>query len=133
MSEANLELHLRAIECFNRRDLDGFLALTDPEIEIESRLVAIEGGYHGPEGVRRWWGSFLEFLPDYNLDVEELHDLGELTLCQGRGRAHGAASSAPLFDAFWQPTRWRDGRCTWWRNCATESEALEAIGFTAIR
>jgi ketosteroid isomerase-like protein len=21
----------------------------------------------------------------------------------------------------------RDGRCTWWRNCSTESEALEAI------
>jgi hypothetical protein len=26
-----------------------------------------------------------------------------------------------------KPARWRDGKCLWWRICATEDEALEAI------
>jgi ketosteroid isomerase-like protein len=132
MSEENLIVALRSFEAFQRRDLDAFLELMDEEIEIESRLVAIEGGYRGHEGVRRWWSNFLDMLPDYTAEIVELHDLGELTLGHARGVGHGASSEAPLFDSFWQPARWRDGKCTWWRNCPTEAEALEAIGFAGL-
>lgn len=114
-------------EVFNRRDLDAMLALMHDEVEIESRLVAMEGGYSGHEGVRRWWTNLLDGLPDYKGEIEELHDLGDITLVKVRGRAHGAASNSPVVETFWQPIRWRDGMCIWWRNCATEAEALEAI------
>jgi ketosteroid isomerase-like protein len=130
MSERNMELYLNAMDTFNRRDFDAFLALTDEEIEIESRLVAIEGGYHGPEGVRRWWDSFLEFVPDYTLEVEALHDLGDELLGKAKALGHGAASGTPLVDVFWHPIRYRDGKIVWWRNCTTESEALEALGYS---
>jgi ketosteroid isomerase-like protein len=129
MSEENLDLAFQTLEAFNRHDLDAFLALMHDEIEIESRLVAIEGGYHGHEGVRRWWSNFLDVLPDYTAEVEELHDLGDITLGRVRGRGHPADSTAPLIDTFWQPIRWRDAKCIWWRNCPTKAEALEAIGF----
>jgi hypothetical protein len=39
-------------EVLNRRDLDGMLALMDDEVEIESRLTTMAGGYHGHEGMR---------------------------------------------------------------------------------
>ena len=55
MSRENAERFLAMYERFNARDLDGVLALIDEEIEVESRLVAMEGGYHGHEGLRRWW------------------------------------------------------------------------------
>ena len=55
MSEENVQLAYRVADAFNRRDWDAFLALMDDEIEVESRLVAMEGGYHGHEGLRRWW------------------------------------------------------------------------------
>ena len=58
MSEENVEHYLAMADAFNRRDWDAFLALTDDEIEVESRLVAMEGGYHGHEGLRRWWDDF---------------------------------------------------------------------------
>jgi hypothetical protein len=45
-----------------------------------------------------------------------------------RGWGHGAGSATPLVDPFWIPMRWRDGKLVWWRNCATEAEALEAVG-----
>jgi hypothetical protein len=53
--------------------------------------------------------------------------LGEVTLAHGRGSAHGPRAR-PLLDPTWQPLRWRDGKCVWWRICTAEEEALEAAG-----
>lgn len=128
MSRENVDLALLLYEVFNRRDLDGALALMDDAVEIEPRLGALEGNYRGHEGVRQWWANLLDFLPDYTAEVEELHDLGEMTLGRIRGRGHGAASAAPVVETWWQSIRWRDGKCIWWRNFATEAEALEAMG-----
>jgi SnoaL-like domain len=123
-------LALALADAFNRRDWDGFLALIGDEIQVESRLVPMEGAYHGHEGLRRWWDNFLGTFPDYTIQVEELRDLGDVTLAQVRGWGHGAGSSTPLIDPFWQPLKWRDGRCVSWRNCSTEEEALEAVGLS---
>jgi hypothetical protein len=43
MSEEDVKTIYRGIEAFNRRDLDAFLALTDPDVELSSRLVEAEG------------------------------------------------------------------------------------------
>jgi hypothetical protein len=51
-----------------------------------------------------------------------------VTLGHIRGWGHGADSATPIVDPFWQPLRWRNGKCVWWRNCSTEEEALEAAG-----
>jgi ketosteroid isomerase-like protein len=128
MSRRNLELARRAYEAFNRRNEEEFLALMDDEVEAESRLVAMEGGYHGHEGIRRWWNDFLGVFPDYAIELEELRDLGDVTLARFQARAAGASSGAPLFDPVWQPIRWRNGKCVWWKVCLTEAEALEAAG-----
>ena len=123
-------MYLASVQAFNRRDRDAFLALVDHEVEIESRLVAVEGGYHGHEGLRRWWDNFLGTFPDYTLDIEELRDLGDVTLGDIRGWGHGADSATPLVDPSWHPVKWRNGKVVWWRNCATEAEALEAVGLS---
>jgi len=128
MSQENVELAYRAYDAFNRRDWNAFLALADEEIKVESRLVAMEGSYEGHEGLRRWWDNFLGAFPDYTGEVQELRDLGDVTLAHVRGWGHGAGSATPLVDPFWQPLRWREGKCVWWRNCSTEAEALEAAG-----
>ena len=82
------------------------------------------------EGLRRWWESFLGAFRDYNLEVEELRDLGDVTLAHMRGWGHGADSGTLLVDLFWIPMRWRDGKIIWWRSCSTEAEALEAVGLS---
>jgi len=128
VSRENVDLARAAFDAFNRRDWDAFASLVDEEVVIESRLVAVEGGYHGHEGFRRWWDDFVGAFPDYTAEVVELRDLGDVTLGHVRGWGHGAASATPLVDPFWIPMAWRDGRCVWWRNCSTEEEALKAIG-----
>jgi hypothetical protein len=131
MVSENLDLARLMCEAFNRRDLDAFLALMDDGVEIGPRLAAMEGDYKGHEGVRRWWSDLLDVLPDYAVEFEELHNLGDLTLGQIRGTALGAASSAPVAERWWQLVRWSDGRCIWWRNFATEAEALSAVRLEA--
>jgi ketosteroid isomerase-like protein len=126
MSRGNADLALLMYELFNRRDLDGLLALMHDDVEIEPRFGALEGEYRGREGVRRWWTNLLASLPDYTAEVEALDDVGGMTLGQIRGTAHGAASSAPVVETWWQLIGWSDGKCIWWRNFATKPEALAA-------
>ena len=128
MSEENVQLARRAYDAFNHRDWDDFLLFIDAEVEMESRLVALEGGYHGHEGMRRWWDDFLGTFPDYVIEVEELRDLGDVTLSHFKGWGHGGGGGVPLIDPIWQPMRWRDGKAVWIRVCLAESEALEAAG-----
>ena len=123
-SRENLDLALLLYEAFNRRDLEAMLALMHDEVEIEPGLGALEGDYRGHEGVRRRWS---DLLPDYDAEIEELDDLGEMTLRRIRGKGHGAASAAPVVETWWQLIRWSDGKCVWWRNFATEAEALGGI------
>jgi len=131
MSRENLDLTVLMYEVFNSRDLDAMLVLIHDEVESQPRIGALEGDYRGHEGVRRWWSNLLDFLPDYTAEVGELQDLGDMTLGQIRGRGHGAASTTRVVETWWQSTRWRDGRCIWWRNFATEAEALETIQLEA--
>jgi|SRR5215213_7270279 len=123
----NVQLTLRAYEAFNSRDWRAFGAFMDPDIEVESRLTAMEGGYRGEEGLRDWREAIMRFLPDYTVEIEEIRDLGELVCLRSLGTGHGAASATPVHDPFWQVLEWRDGRCVWWRNCSTEAEANEAV------
>jgi ketosteroid isomerase-like protein len=126
MSQENVELLGRAYEAFNRRDLDTMLALTHDDVVVESRLVSIEGGYRGLAGVRRWWTNMFDVLHDYKIEVEEVRDLGDMTLARICARGHGADSATPLIGTIWQAVRWHDGKYIWWRTFQREAEALEA-------
>ena len=43
MSQENVALLHQAIDAFNRRDLDAFLVLCDPDVEFISYLARVEG------------------------------------------------------------------------------------------
>jgi ketosteroid isomerase-like protein len=128
MSRENVELAQQAFDAFNRRDLDAFLALMDAEVEAMSRLVAMEGGYRGHDGIRHWWQNLLDAFPDYTLETVEARELGHLTLTTLRTRGHGADSDTPFVDTVWILVDWRDKKAVRWRVLSTESEALEAVG-----
>jgi ketosteroid isomerase-like protein len=127
MSEANVELAHQAYDALNRRDLRAFLALMHTDVEAVPRVAALEGGYHGHDGIRRWWGHLVDFLPDIVLDIVTVRDLGNLTVAMGRMRGHAAGSDTPLDEAVWTAAQWRDGKCIWWGTYDTEAQALHAV------
>jgi ketosteroid isomerase-like protein len=128
MSKQNVELHYQSIDAVNRRDFRAFLALMDEDVEANSRIVAIEGGLHGYEGVRRWWDEWFTAFPDYRIEVVEVKDLGDVTVATMRAIGHGAGSEVPFEDTIWLACRWRQGRCVWWSVLYSWDEALEAAG-----
>jgi ketosteroid isomerase-like protein len=128
MSQENVELHYRALDAMNRRDLGAFLALMDDDVEAVPRIVAMEGGLHGHDGIRRWWENWFDVFPDYDIEVLEVRDLGDSTVATLRALGHAATSNLPFEDMIWQVSRWGRGKVVWWRTFSTRDEALEAAG-----
>ena len=128
MSQENVELAQQAFDALNRRDLGAFLALMDADVEAESRLAAMEGGYRGHDGIRHWWQNLLSAFPDYTVETVEARERGNLTLATLRGRGHGADSDTPFVDTVWVVVEWRGKKAVRWRVLSTEAAALEAVG-----
>jgi len=130
MSQENVGLHYRAIDAVNRRDLQAFLALMDAHVEAVSRIVAVEGGLYGHDGVRRWWNSWFEVWPDYEIEVVAMRDARDATIATISAAAQSVGSELPFEDNAWLAARWRDDKCIWWQVFRAEREALEAVGLS---
>ncbi len=125
MTQENVQAAQRAYEAFNRRDLDAFVALMDPEVDFTTRFTDRSGPYEGHDGVREWWEDLLRVFPDFKVEVVEVRDLGDLTLNALRVRGHGMGSDTPFEETIWQVGKWRNGRSVSWHSYGSESEALE--------
>jgi ketosteroid isomerase-like protein len=130
MSEPNVELAREAVEALNRRDFQAFLGYMDEGIEVESRLVSMEGKLSGHDGVKRWWTEWFDTFPDYTVEVVEIEDFGDVLLCRLRATGRGAGSGVQLEDNVFQANRWRSGKCVWWRNFERRDEALATLGLS---
>jgi ketosteroid isomerase-like protein len=132
MSQENVERLCRAHDALSRHDLDGLLAVHDPEVEFIPLTLAAESGvpYRGHDGVRSWWRNLHDAFPDFSSAVEEARDLGDVTIARLHLRAHGVESGAPIELTAWQVAEWRDDMVVWWRGFSSEAEALEAAGLS---
>ena len=130
MSKENVDQQYRAADAFSRRDLDAFLAICHPDIELVSRHLALEGSGHlrGHAAVRRWWETLVGVYPDFTSEIVEVRDLGDVTVAEQHFRGQGIESGAQLEQVAWQVTKWRDNKAVWWQSFSTEAEALEATG-----
>jgi hypothetical protein len=73
-SEISFELIARRfIDAFNRRDADGLLALSDPEIEFHpTSLVGRKQRYDGHLGMRRWVAELEDSGVEHQVRVREV-------------------------------------------------------------
>ena len=130
MSQENVELLRRGFQAVNNRDLNGLLAVMDDDVEAFPVLAVMEGGYHGHDGIRRWWAGLFSSFPDFDAKVVEVRDIGDSTVAALRLRGRGAESDTPVDVAVWHVGRWRHGRCIQWRVYTNQSEALEAVALS---
>ena len=130
MSRENVARVYRGVDALNRRDLDAFIALTDPDVEFTSRFVELEGGgpYRGHDGIRTWWENVFGIWSDVGAEIGEVRDLGDVTVTRVRFRGHGMESDAPWEQTQWQVAEWREGKLTRGRTFLSEAEALDAAG-----
>jgi ketosteroid isomerase-like protein len=76
MSQENAETVRRAIAALNARDVEAYLGLCTPDIELISRLAPIEGTNRGPEGIRQFSSGLDEAATTFRLEIEELRPIG---------------------------------------------------------
>jgi ketosteroid isomerase-like protein len=128
VSQENVELPNRVYDALNRRDLDGLLDLMDAEVEFMPILVDVEGGYRGHAGVRHWWESMFDTVPDFAAKVDGVRDLGALTLATVRPGGHGSTSGAPVEQRLSQVIHWHNAKAVRLESFRSEAEALKAVG-----
>jgi ketosteroid isomerase-like protein len=132
MSQENVELVYQANDAFNRHDINAFLAFAAPDFEFLPLIARLEGGgpYRSHESVRSWWESLLDIAPDFSAEIENVRDLGDVTVLRVRFRGHGTASGATMEQTAWQVVEWREKKCVRFLVFGSEAEALEAAGLS---
>jgi ketosteroid isomerase-like protein len=130
MSQPNVELSYAALDAFNRRDLDAYLALQDSGVEFTPYERAVEGlgPYRGHDGIRAWWDNSFAAFPNLRGEYYEVRDLGDITVARGALRGAGAGSGASFERTLWIAAGWRNGKTVWWKAFESEAEALQAAG-----
>ena len=139
MSESNVELHRRANEAFNTRDVEAYIMYCDPQIELHSAVTGPgRAVYFGHDGVREWHRQFDDaFGEEIRVEPEVYFDLGEHTISYhsllGRGQQSGADVRTQAADL----CRWQDGLIVYrkgyvhregvFRDLGVSEDALEPI------
>jgi ketosteroid isomerase-like protein len=122
------------VRTFNLLDSDNYeqaLELVDPEFEMvtTAEIASEPDTYSGPDGVRRWWESFLESMEWVRLEVEQVHPVpdGRVILefrMYTRGRTSGIETDQRAVGL----ATARDGRLYRLQFFTTLEPALEAVG-----
>ncbi len=132
MSEANVEITKRALDAFNRRDVDGFMELTTCDFEYYPSLVgAVEHrSFSGREGMEQYFEDQRSAWEEFRALADEFRDLGDHVLALGRMEGRGKGSGVPIGAPFGTITDFRDGKVSRIRVYLDHAEALQAAGLT---
>jgi ketosteroid isomerase-like protein len=86
MPQENVEIVRRAWDAWERRDIEGLFALYDPAIiwDMSHYDDVIGGVFRGHEGVRRFFGEWLEPFETYYAHAETFIDAGDNVVVEVR-------------------------------------------------
>jgi ketosteroid isomerase-like protein len=132
MSRENVESFKRAVEAYNRRDVEALLKELDPEVEWHPALEVLLGGeamtYRGHEGVRQLLRDTDETLEQIHVEFSKIQDLGDRIVAIGRLRTRGKESGAETESPVGNVGEFKDGKAVEIRTYLDPKEALEAAG-----
>jgi ketosteroid isomerase-like protein len=131
MSQENVEAFLEINHALRRGDVEAVLRWVDEEGVLLAARSAVEGAYHGHDGVRRFMADNAENFEKFEPHYPDVRDLGDRVLAIGtihvRGRGSGvetdiSAAGIATFNAEGRVVRWEDFR--------ERHLALEAVGLS---
>jgi len=134
MAQENVEVFKRAIDAYNRGDIDAFLEELDPEVELHGALQTMFGSeatlYRGHEGIRQWVRDIDEALAEIRLEFPEIRDLGDRIIAIGWLRARGKESGADTESPLGCVIELKNGKATRVQSFLDPKEALQAAGLS---
>jgi ketosteroid isomerase-like protein len=126
MSQENVPVARRWVELFNRRDdVDEFLSLHDPEVELQT---PVGPRLHGHDQVRAWFEAGYENVRP-RIIPERFVAGGDTVVGLGRTEARWTESGEIAHEGESAGAYWfRDGKIIAWQPFETHAAALEAVG-----
>jgi ketosteroid isomerase-like protein len=127
MSQANVDVVRRALAALDHRDVEAYLEVASPQIELITPGTPLQGPTSGHEGVRKFFRELSTFSEASGFQVEEIRPVGERVLAFFVVTAtspHGIQVTmrpAGVYD-------FDDGKIRRAQIFADRSEALEALG-----
>ena len=131
MSQENVDLALRALDAFKRRDVDALVALLSPDVVWEENpdLPGLREVYRGRAEVREWMVAVLEVLENLQVELAELAELGDDRIfAEGVLRARGKGSGVPVELRVWMVLWFAESKITRRQVSWSRDQALEAAG-----
>jgi ketosteroid isomerase-like protein len=131
MSQENVERVREGVEAINRGDFEAALDRVHPDIEWQTLDAFPDAGtYHGPEGVRSFFQTWLDTFKGFRLHLEKCEAVdNNRVLARFRVSGEGVESGVEVESPpFFQLLEYRDGLMIRTRMFQTETEALEAAG-----
>jgi ketosteroid isomerase-like protein len=131
MSQENVETLRRALEAFNRGDVDAALEALDAEVEWYPAVQPMLGErtvYRGHQGVRDLFRELFEVYLEFQIEDAEFQDLADRVVATCRVRARGKQSGAESDSPFGYLFEFRNGAVVRVRAFLDPNEALEAAG-----
>ena len=131
MSQENVDVVRRAVEAWNRDDLDAALLFIHPDAEWRmppDLFLGIEGAYHGHTGVREWWRANKEPWEYFKAHIERAVEEGDKVVTVVRFDAVGRGSGAKVELPFANVWELSGGLIVKFTAYYSLQEALEAVG-----
>jgi ketosteroid isomerase-like protein len=131
MSQDNVEMVHRAIDFFNRGDIDQALVETHDEFEMDwsNSIGPLKGVYRGRQQVNELWTTFFEAWREVRWDPEEIIDVDETrVILVNHVRMRGRGSGVEVDATGVQLWTFSDGKAQSVKLYQSKDDALEAVG-----
>ena len=126
----NMRVFEKAMLAASRGDIEAFLRHVDEDIVWIAARSAVEGAYHGHDGLRKFFADNDESFDVFEPDFREVRDLGDRILAVGsihiRARGSTVETDIPVAGIF----TFRRGKLLRWEDFRERRLALEAVGLS---
>jgi ketosteroid isomerase-like protein len=133
VSRENVEVVRRGFDAFAARDVEGLLALIDPDVTWAPAIAPILGveAMRGKDAARRFlFEDLFEGFDDFRAEPLAFEDLGDKVLVKSRYTGRGEGSGVEIDQVFMTIYVVRRGKIVSMRDYETRGEALEDVGLS---
>ena len=132
MSQENVEIVRRFVDCWQRQDWDAMVPLADPQVEQHGTVGGLDEGrvLRGVSEIREDYESVEQTWEEHRVEPQELIDAGDSVVIFLREHQRGKASGIELVVDTAVVVDVRDGRIVRTQGYMNRSEALEAVGLS---
>jgi ketosteroid isomerase-like protein len=80
MSQENVEVVQRALAALDRRDVEAYLEVASPQIELITPASPLQGPITGHDGIREFFRELWTYSEASGFEIEEVKPVGERVL-----------------------------------------------------